>query len=593
MAKVVVDFELKYKEAAFEIEQLNQQIEGLEKQVKKTTETSGEMGNQLDKVTGGAITKFDGLKGTLKGVIASFKTLKGAIIATGIGALIVAVTSLTAAFQGSEDGQNKFSKIMFVLGTLTGNLVDLMADLGEKLISIFESPLESLNNFGNALKNRVYTIFEGLYELIPKLGEAVELLFEGKFRQAANVAINASAKAALGIENITEKTKEATNALKDFIQEQKNEAAAAARVADMRAKADKIERALVVRRSELESKVALLRLKSRQEDQYGAEERKQALIEAQELENELLDKQTEYLELRRDAQILENTFSRTNKENADKEAYAIAAVNNQVAARANTARQLQRELNTIQGQVDAENNARLAKEKAEQDARDKEEEEKRKKKIQEEDERRKKEIEEDKKQKEILIAAEQELAKAKEAIRQSELANVANLFNLLGQIAGENRTLQAAALIGQSAAGIAKTVIDTQTANAATIAQGTALAIPTAGASVAAAAKLVTGNNISAGIAIASNIAATAKGLSALKAGGGVPSAPNTTGGRGATISQSQVPAFNVVGASPENQLAQAIGQQERKPLKAFVVSNEVSSAQALDRNIVQGASLG
>ena len=62
-------------------------------------------------------------------------------------------------------------------------------------------------------------------------------------------------------------------------------------------------------------------------------------------------------------------------------------------------------------------------------------------------------------------------------------------------------------------------------------------------------------------------------------------------GGRGA--SAPQVPSFNVVGAAPENQLAQAIGEQEQKPIKAFVVSNDVTNQQALDRNIEQGASIG
>jgi hypothetical protein len=59
-------------------------------------------------------------------------------------------------------------------------------------------------------------------------------------------------------------------------------------------------------------------------------------------------------------------------------------------------------------------------------------------------------------------------------------------------------------------------------------------------------------------------------------------------GGRGALP-----PAFNIVGAAPENQLAQAIGQQESKPLKAFVVSNEITNAQALERNIIEDASIG
>ena len=115
----------------------------------------------------------------------------------------------------------------------------------------------------------------------------------------------------------------------------------------------------MVKKSELQSKVAQLRLKARQEDQFSAEERKAALIEAQDLENELLDRETEFLELRRDAQILENTFSRSNKENLDLEAQAIAAVNNQVAARANVARQLQRELNTVDKQIQAREKAKV------------------------------------------------------------------------------------------------------------------------------------------------------------------------------------------------------------------------------------------
>ena len=62
---------------------------------------------------------------------------------------------------------------------------------------------------------------------------------------------------------------------------------------------------------------------------------------------------------------------------------------------------------------------------------------------------------------------------------------------------------------------------------------------------------------------------------------------------RGAATSTPQAPAFNVVGASPENQLANVIGKKEQKPIKAFVVSNDVSNAQALDRNIVESASIG
>jgi len=54
----------------------------------------------------------------------------------------------------------------------------------------------------------------------------------------------------------------------------------------------------------------------------------------------------------------------------------------------------------------------------------------------------------------------------------------------------------------------------------------------------------------------------------------------------------SKPPAFNVVGASSTNQLADAIGSQSKEPVKAYVVANDVSTAQSMDRNIVEGASI-
>ena len=65
------------------------------------------------------------------------------------------------------------------------------------------------------------------------------------------------------------------------------------------------------------------------------------------------------------------------------------------------------------------------------------------------------------------------------------------------------------------------------------------------------------------------------------------------SGGRGSvSVPNMQAPDFNIVGASGTNQLAQAIGGKVNEPVKAYVVSNDVSTAQSLDRNIVKGASL-
>ena len=52
-----------------------------------------------------------------------------------------------------------------------------------------------------------------------------------------------------------------------------------------------------------------------------------------------------------------------------------------------------------------------------------------------------------------------------------------------------------------------------------------------------------------------------------------------------------QPPDFNVVGQGAGNQIADVISNQQ--PIQAYVVSNDVTTAQELDRNIITGASIG
>ena len=66
--------------------------------------------------------------------------------------------------------------------------------------------------------------------------------------------------------------------------------------------------------------------------------------------------------------------------------------------------------------------------------------------------------------------------------------------------------------------------------------------------------------------------------------GGGGGSAPGMT--------STNAPQFNVVGTSGANQIAQTLGK-EQPVVKAYVVSSDVTTQQALDRNIVKSATLG
>tara|TARA_R100001163_G_scaffold9810_1_gene9373 strand:+ start:3053 stop:5464 length:2412 start_codon:yes stop_codon:yes gene_type:complete len=69
---------------------------------------------------------------------------------------------------------------------------------------------------------------------------------------------------------------------------------------------------------------------------------------------------------------------------------------------------------------------------------------------------------------------------------------------------------------------------------------------------------------------------------------GGASTSPSSVSGAGAI--GSQAPDFNVVGQSGFNQVAQALGEQNNTPVQAYVVSGNVTTAQALENNIIETA---
>jgi hypothetical protein len=95
------------------------------------------------------------------------------------------------------------------------------------------------------------------------------------------------------------------------------------------------------------------------------------------------------------------------------------------------------------------------------------------------------------------------------------------------------------------------------------------------------------------GYAVAQAILTGATGLLQVKKilsvktpkGGGGGSLPNIDAG-----AKAPTPQFNVIGNSGVNQIASTLGAQQ--PVQAYVVANNVTTAQSLDRNIINNASL-
>ena len=166
------------------------------------------------------------------------------------------------------------------------------------------------------------------------------------------------------------------------------------------------------------------------------------------------------------------------------------------------------------------------------------------------------------------------------------------------QFAGKNKTIALSILaiqkglaIADVVVGAAKGIAAAQVALAAVPAFIGVVPNPAWAAQAAITAKSIALTKITAGTSIASILAAGIGQASSITSGGGGGGSTSPSGGGGAA--GTTAPQFNVVGNTGVNQLAGVIGNREAAPVQAYVVANNVTTAQSLDRNIIASATLG
>lgn len=549
----------------------NKSNKTLKEATKNSADYSGVLG-MIDSKTGGLVSGITRMTTGIGGATKGLKLMKIAIIGTGIGALLIAVTSLTAAFTSNEEGQDKLAKIMGVIGSLTGNLVTLLSDLGMGIIAAFENPKQAILDFKDLLVENVTNRITSLIDTFGFLGTAIKKVFERDFSGALEAAKSAGSSMVDSFTGVKDTINKVGDAVGDLTTELVNEAKIAGRIADQRAKASKLDRKLIVERAEANRKRAELLDKAAQKEKFTAQERIEFLQEAARIEEEITDKELASAKLKYDAKVAENALSNSTKADLEEEAQLEAQLINLETAKLRKAKAVSSQIVGAKREEEAELKAIEAKIAADQKASDVAK------------------IKAAKAAADELVKIEKDKAAQKQAIQTAQINMVSQGINLLKQIAGKNKALQAAGIIAESAMGIAKTVISTQAANAGALA--TPQAILTSGA---AAVPVIVANKISAGIGIAANLAATRKALQGLKAGGSPPPPPASISGASITASSTQAtpPEFNTVGASGTNQLADAIGSQTKQPIKTYVVASDVTTAQNLERNIITGATVG
>ena len=519
--KLIIDLEARTNKAEKNIETMNSEVLTLEKNVQKTEKA------------------FEGVEKATKDTAKGVKRIGATLKAIGIGLLLAAFAQLKEVFAENQKITDAFNTTFNFLSVAFNDFFNFL----DKNLSVATGFMDQL--FGNETLKQVgefaYTIgvvlitgIKNLLQGIWDLGEAVLHLFKFEFEEAAAAASSA-------VQNFTdivvynkEEVLATDQAIRGVAGSISNYAKSTFTYAQAQTQANKAAQIAVAQNRiilEQKDREAEVLRQIRDNDLLTIDER----IEANTKLGEVLAEQETLMLANADALIYSAQLEYDKNKNDENRIALLDA---------------QAEREAVIAQITGFKSEQLANENA------------------------------------LLrenIDIQQQVAQAETDIQLARLNNATAGFQLLGKMAGKNRALQAAAIIGENATGIAKQVISTRAANALVTAKYAALP---GGAIIAAAEKAV--NNVSLGLGIAASVAATATALKALKTGGSASPAGIDTGG-----TDPLPPAFNVVGASGTNQLAETIAEQTQQPVQAYVVSNDVTTAQELDRNIITGATVG
>jgi hypothetical protein len=174
--KVAIEVDVKVDGADKNLGKVKNELKGVEQQAKKSTDqikggfdAAGKQASALPGPIGRAAAAFSSFVGGIKSGIAALKTLRGALIATGLGALVVVIGSLVAYFTETERGAQKLRIAMAAVGAVVGVVKDAMVGLGQSFVQFFKGDFKGAVN---TLKNS----FTGLGdEIVKDTKAAIEL----------------------------------------------------------------------------------------------------------------------------------------------------------------------------------------------------------------------------------------------------------------------------------------------------------------------------------------------------------------------------------------------------------------------------------
>jgi hypothetical protein len=150
-------------------------------------EASTQMSGGLDRMSGGLITMFKGAVKGAKTFVLGLKTMRGAVIATGIGALVLVIGSLVAYFTSTKKGAEMLEVATASLGIIMGKLTDTLSSLGGLLVSAFQDPQEAIASL-NGMMSDVWDWFVSIGTYIKESFILNILVLQRSLKKAAIAA---------------------------------------------------------------------------------------------------------------------------------------------------------------------------------------------------------------------------------------------------------------------------------------------------------------------------------------------------------------------------------------------------------------------
>jgi hypothetical protein len=476
-----------------------------------------------------AVDSFKLLANTVKtSVVSSFTTLRGALISTGLGALAVGLGLLVANF-------DKVKQVVL-------NLIPGLASVGKFISGIVDRITDFIGVTSDASRE------------LAKMREEADksLKLNNKYLAQHGDELDKYTKAKIDAKN------KYLEAVKDETLSEKDRIELAKRAGREIAKADKDRADDIAKAREDEAKKAA-------DKQKQVDDKQKADLKAQQdaLKNIIAKTRID----------IENDADKTEAQKLDRQKQRDIAELDAIKLSTKDKREaldlINRKYDILNTELEAENKKKKEKEDAEK-------EELRLKNLSKRADEQTaadlKRIADNKAVEDQIVKDKEAAAKAKLDIDNTTIQAGQQLFTLIAGLDEKNKGLQKAALIGQSALSIASIIANTNVGSSKEVATKGIFGLST---SAILYAKM--------GISIASVLAATAKGLSAL--GGG---SAGSVGGAGAAASAPSAPILPQASSTTINQ--GQVNQIGNVAARAFVVESDVSGQQERIRRLNRAA---